>query len=124
MSSIGRVGFLRQTMAIAAVLIYGASGARNAVAAEALRKPACTAPSVITTAGKFCGVTQDVTSAGKKVPVRAYLGMRYGFAQRFAASKPVTATGQVRATLLGNVCPQADLPANAPVSEDCLFLNV
>ncbi|MFO1417970.1 MAG: carboxylesterase family protein [Methylotetracoccus sp.] len=116
-------------MLLSAALTYGLLNDAHASVSEpvAATPPPCSAPAVVTTAGRFCGVTQQVnTGGGSTQAVRAYMGMRYGFARRFAQPQPVTASGEAPATLLGNVCPQdpANLPANAPVSEDCLFLNV
>lgn len=67
--------------------------------------------------GRICG---SLVVGGGAV---AYKGIRYATSSRWAASRPVTryATPEA-ATDFGPICPQPGAPA--PMSEDCLYLNV
>ena len=84
-------------------------------------------PTVRTSAGAVQGRQAD--------GVAAFLGIPYGAdtggANRFRAPKPAPAwTGVKAADRMGPRCPQPSLPktllefSNAPISEDCLVLNV
>ncbi|WP_043610562.1 carboxylesterase family protein, partial [Novosphingobium sp. B-7] len=56
--------------------------------------------------------------------VMAFKGIRYGRAARFARAVPEPFSGPEQdATQFGPLCPQRGM-AEAPQSEDCLFLNV
>lgn len=67
-------------------------------------------------AGRYRGLRED--------GVCAFKGIRYGRAQRFARAVAEPFEGPLlEATRFGPVCPQRGM-ADAPQSEDCLFLNV
>ena len=77
--------------------------------------------SVVTApAGTF---TSEAHGEFSRERVWAFLGIRYGQAERFQAPVAVKRPGQtIRADAFGPVCPQQG--RYQPQSEDCLFLNV
>ncbi|NKJ44259.1 carboxylesterase family protein [Novosphingobium sp. SG720] len=86
--------------------------AMAALAPLPLRAASPTRPQV----GRYRGMREE--------GVMAFKGIRYGRASRFARAVAEPFTGEtVDATRFGPVCPQRGM-ADAPQSEDCLFLNV
>jgi para-nitrobenzyl esterase len=66
-------------------------------------------------AGRFHGACDG--------PVHAFLGIRYGRAERFAAPSAEADAGDLVATRFGPIAPQRGVSSEA-ADEDCLFLNV
>ena len=94
-----------------------------AAASDPSTRRACTTPTVSTPAGRFCGLAVTVTDEGGAFAADAYEGIRYGNAKRWTPSTPVPASGLVKATAFGPICPQ-DLGDGTNQSEECLYLNL
>lgn len=69
------------------------------------------------------GIFSSAASENSSRRASAFLGIRYGRAQRFQAPKAVSRPGEeIEASAFGTVAPQRG--QYKPQSEDCLFLNV
>jgi para-nitrobenzyl esterase len=68
------------------------------------------------------GVYRSAANAGSSA-ARAFLGIRYGQAERFRSPVPVMRAEQASGGSFGPVCPQQGTRYQ-PQDEDCLFLNV
>ncbi len=94
-----------------------------AAASDPSTRPACTTPTVSTPAGRFCGLAVTVKDEGGAFAADAYEGIRYGNAKRWTPSTPVPASGLVKATAFGPICPQPRGDGTNQ-SEECLYLNL
>lgn len=102
-----------------ALLAGGAAGAWFALTAS---NTALVAPDAVTTPD---GIYISRDSDFDNQAVRAFLGIRYGTARRFAPPVAIEKAQQFHrnGSTFGPACPQQG-DRHAPQSEDCLFLNV